>query len=705
MLALAIALVIMLVTVSGTLIAVLVAGNQSAQSKVHVKYTSSDVNVKVEAKYYVGTTGTDMIDKSNSNKTYVELNAIKSSGSLDQPVDEVNLSKENSKIIYEYKFTNVSDKIPATIGQLVENGSVVVPKDSNNNVQLTYTSSSTSLGAGASSDATTLNTQGLPAGTTRYVYVIVSIVELLNDVDFEGTFGWDLAKGEGTISTTNNTSATSGIIFDTAQTGLYNKSDVEQLQLVVGVENTEPEVYPMVANECFTGWYTDSALTSKAVFPLIPTLTMKLYAKHETATSGLQYTYTGDSYKIADGDTEGPAPSYTGSATDVYIPDVYDDGVNGLYPVTEIGDYAFYTSEVENVFISNSVVSIGGAAFGFCYGLINITIPSSVVSIGSAAFESCDNVISLTIPSGVTSIGDSAFSGCSGLTSITIGSGVTSIGSSAFSDCSKLTSITIGSGVTSIGNNAFFGCSKLTSITIPDSVTSIGSSAFDGCSGLTSITIGSGVTSIGDSAFRGCSSGLTSIAVDSGNSVYCSESNCLIQRSDNQLILGCKNSIIPSSVTSIGFYAFNGCTGLTSITIPNSVTSIWNSAFSGCSGLTSITIGSGVTSIGSFAFDHCSGLTSISIPNSVTSIGNSAFSYCSSLTNITIGSGVKKIGSNAFNSCSKLTSATFKTTTGWTVTTSSTATTGTAVTISTTDLAANATLLKTTHVKKYWNRA
>ena len=73
MLALAIALVIMLVTVSSALIAVLVAGNQSAQSKVHVKYTSSDVNVRVEAKYYVGTTGTDMVDKSNSKKHMLNL--------------------------------------------------------------------------------------------------------------------------------------------------------------------------------------------------------------------------------------------------------------------------------------------------------------------------------------------------------------------------------------------------------------------------------------------------------------------------------------------------------------------------------------------------------------------------------------------------------------------------------------------------------
>ncbi len=173
--------------------------------------------------------------------------------------------------------------------------------------------------------------------------------------------------------------------------------------------------------------------------------------------------------------------------------------------------------------------------------------------------------------------------------------------------------------------------------------------------GITKVSIGDKVTSIGNYAFYGCT-GLTGVEIP--NSIT-SIGNCAFYG-----CAGLTNITIPNSVTSIGSYAFSGCTGFTSITVPNSVTSIGEYAFYGCTGLESITVNSENTKY--YSENNCIieketkklilGCKNSIIPNDVIIIGDYAFSGCTGLTSITMPNSVNKIGEQAFYGCAGLTS-------------------------------------------------
>ena len=418
----------------------------------------------------------------------------------------------------------------------------------------------------------------------------------------------------------------------------------------------------------------------KRIFGIVIVLCLVLMLVPTTAfaeTSG-NYEYT-----VADGNAT--ITKFNSTTTDdaVTIPSTIDD-----YPVTAIGEYAFYgCTSLASVTIPNSVTSIGISAFYSCTSLESICLPSGL-DVRTAAIPNTATLVryefgtdkvtitkaslgkgrtTVTIPSSicgvpVTAIGEEAFQDYTSLESVTIPNSVISIGEKAFSHCTSLASVTIPNGVQTIRNSTFVGCTSLASVTIPNSVTSIEKWAFNGCTSLTSVTIPSGVQTIGNDAFVNCTS-LKSIVVDDANIYYSSKDGVLFNKEKTALITyPCGKTdtsyTIPSGVTSIGEHAFRGCTSLESVTIPSGVQTIGNSAFFNCTSLASVAIPSSVTSIGDEAFVDCTSLASVTIESGLQTIGNSAFQGCTRLASVEIPDSVTAIGNQAFCDCTGLANVT-----------------------------------------------
>lgn len=298
----------------------------------------------------------------------------------------------------------------------------------------------------------------------------------------------------------------------------------------------------------------------------------------------------------------------------------FEDGI------TSIGmDVFAFCEKLKSVIFPDSVTDLEGGVLYDCKSLVSAVLPSKITELKMSFFYNCEQLKSIVIPDEVRDIGETAFAGCKNLTTVTFSKSLNHIGAHAFWNCESLTEMHLPDNVTWIEYGAFEGCSELKEVTLPGQLTTVSSRAFDYCQKLESIHIPANLEYVG-SLFSHCDS-LSKITVDPNNKMYDSRDDCnaLIETRRNNLVLGCKTTVIPSSVREIGVAAFEGIDSLTSIEIPEGVVSISSLAFRYCRNLESVILPESLERIDEYSFAGCPKLKHVEIRNPKMYINPEAF--------------------------------------------------------------------------------
>lgn len=426
-----------------------------------------------------------------------------------------------------------------------------------------------------------------------------------------------------------------------------------------------------------------SAIALLCGISVLPIVNFDLQASawedYELVTSGTDGNF---SFSIQDG--KATLTDYTGSDAIVTIPEAVGTTTKTTppktvsVPVTALEQTFYNNSNITSVTIPDGVTTIGYNTFTYCDNLKTVSHGKQLQSIGESAFSSCSALESFSFQEGLLTIANDAFSNCTSLKSVTLPNSLTTLGESAFQDDSALESVQFGNGITEVSAHAFESCSSLTSITFSESIQRIRENAFADCSALKKLTLPNSLTQIDSKAFCAIHSetSLRSISFGSGLQEIGPYAFAFHTKLAGILTL-------PEQLTTIGDYAFSGCSSVTQLQFPNGLQSIQKGAFQNCSELRAISLPNTVTTLGESAFENCNnvknlslsgsltelpnlafygcGISDLCIPDSVTQIGVETFSNCSSLSAVQLSRNLKTISHSAFYNCEELKSISFPT--------------------------------------------
>lgn len=317
--------------------------------------------------------------------------------------------------------------------------------------------------------------------------------------------------------------------------------------------------------------------------------------------------------------------------------------------VSTVGMYAFYEMMIDSIQFGLGLLSINEFAFAYNRNLHAVYFPPLLRYIGYYAFFDDSALELVDFADAPVEVDYYAFEYDRLIHTVRC-TKVKRIEGRAFAECNALTHLSLGDSLQVLGDHAFSGCHVLQSVYIPASVTQINGSPFTHAYALETIT------------------------VDANNTTFNSANDCnaIISTNENRLVCGCKNTVIPTETSSIGYSAFEGCIGLNNVVIPDGVTNVESYAFQSCINLQSVTFPNSVTYVGCNAFSSCTALTqpvyndklfvylpqyykgAYSMPTTIKEVCCTALQWCDSLTAITLSDSLEIINSNAFDGCRSL---------------------------------------------------